>query len=188
MASATRHARSNEGIPVKEVSGPAAGDRTTTAASLTSEQVWRKVARASFAVLAYVTPRGQPRSSGVVYKAVGRRLYLTTAPDSWKARHIPTSKTVSVTVPVRRGGLLSLVAPIPPATISFQASAIVHPADSPEARSVIKELGNLVPPERRENASVIEVIPEGTFLTYAVGVPLRKMFDLTGARGRVAVG
>src|SRR5215470_12208357 len=47
---------------------------------LTSEQVWRAVARASFAVLSHVTPAGEPRSSGVVYKASGRRLVVAGAP------------------------------------------------------------------------------------------------------------
>lgn len=51
---------------------------------LTSEEVWRVVARASFAVLTHVTPAGEPRSSGVVYKASGRRLVVAVAPGSWK--------------------------------------------------------------------------------------------------------
>jgi hypothetical protein len=40
-------------------------------ARLTSEQVWKKVAAQSFAVLGYVTPGGEPRASGVVYKPSG---------------------------------------------------------------------------------------------------------------------
>ena len=55
---------------------------------LTSEQVWRAIARASFAVLSHVTPAGEPRSSGVVYKTAGRKLVVAVAPSSWKARHI----------------------------------------------------------------------------------------------------
>lgn len=76
---------------------------------LTSDQVWRQLESASFAVISYVTPRGEPRSSGVVYGTVSRRLYTAVAADSWKARHIGASKQVSVTVPVRRGGVLALV-------------------------------------------------------------------------------
>ena len=102
---------------------------------LTSEQVWRAVARASFAVLSHLTPGGEPRSSGVVYKASGRKLFVAVAPGSWKARHVAADGRVAVTVPVRRGGILSLVAPIPPATVSFHGTAIVHPAGSPRARS-----------------------------------------------------
>lgn len=157
-------------------------------ARLISEQVWREIAKASFAVLGYVTPAGDPRSSGVVYKTVGRRLYVAVDPDSWKARHVSASKRVSVTVPVRRGGILSLVFPIPPATISFHAKAIVHLPGSTEAGSLMNELSSLVPEERRASASIIEVIPEGAFRTYGVGVSLKKMIDPAAAQGRVAVG
>ena len=65
----------------------------------------------------------------------------------------------SVTVPVRRGGLLSLVAPIPPATVSFHATAIVHPAGAPQVRSLVQKLGSLLPAERRASACLIEVVP-----------------------------
>jgi len=157
------------------------------ASGLTSEQVWRSIAKASFAVLSYVTPGGEPRSSGVVYKAVGRKLYVAVSPESWKARHVPFSGQVSVTVPVRRGGLLALVLPIPPATISFHATAIVDPAGSAAARSPSEELKALLPPERRASSAVIEISPTGTFLTYGLGIPLMKMRDPASARARVPV-
>jgi hypothetical protein len=154
---------------------------------LTSKQVRDALAKASFAILSYVTPSGEPRSSGVVYTTIGVRLYVAVAPGSWKARHIAASGRVAVTVPVRRGGILSLVAPIPPATISFHGTAIVHPAGSPRALLLLKQLGSLIPAERQDSGSIIEVVPEGEFLTYAVGVPLRKMRDPAAALGRVAV-
>lgn len=154
---------------------------------LASEQVWRALGGASFAIVSYVTPSGEPRSSGVVYKTIGRRLYVAVAPDGWKARHIAATRRVAVTVPVRRGGLLSLMAPIPPATISFHATAIVHSAGSPAARSLSKELASLLPAERRASASLIEVIPQGAFVTYGVGVPLLKMRDPAAARARIPV-
>jgi Pyridoxamine 5'-phosphate oxidase len=156
-----------------------------TAARLTTEQVWHQIAKASFAVLGYVTPTREPRSSGVVYKTVGRRLYMAVAPDSWKARHIAASRRVAVTVPVRRGGILSLVAPIPPATVSFHATAIVHPAGSAQVRSLVQELGSLIPAERRASACLIEIVPEGAFVTYGLGVPLSKLRDPVAARARV---
>ncbi len=152
---------------------------------MTSEQVWRTIGKASFAVLGYVTPSGEPRSSGVVYKLIDRRLYVVVAPDSWKARHIAAHRTVAVTVTVRRGGVLSLVFPIPPATVSFHGQATVYPAGSPEARSRSAQLGALLPDERRESACLIEIVPEGDFLTYGVGMPLRKMRDPAIARARV---
>jgi hypothetical protein len=122
-----------------------------------------------------------------VYKTIGRRLYVAVAPESWKAKHVAASGRVAVTVPVRRGGILSLVASIPPATISFHGAAIVHPASSPQARSLLKELGSLIPAERRTSGSVIEVVPEGEFLTYGLGAPLRKMLDPAAAQARVSV-
>jgi len=154
---------------------------------LTSEQVWGALAKASFAVLSYVTPAGESRSSGVVYKTLGRRMYVAVAPDSWKAKHVAASGRLAMTVPVRRGGIMSLVFPIPPATVSFHARATVQAADSPQARPLLEELGALLPAERRTSASIIEIIPEGTFVTYGVGVPLMKMRDPVAARARVPV-
>jgi hypothetical protein len=154
-------------------------------ARLTSEQVWRQVARASFAILSHVTPSGAPRSSGVVYRTLDRRLYVAVAPDSWKARHVAVDSRVSLTVPVHRGGVLALVMPIPPATVSFHGNAIVHPAGSPEVGPLLDELGSLLPAERRASAAIIEIVPEGAFVTYGLGVSLTRMRDPVSARARV---
>lgn len=154
---------------------------------MTGEQVWRAVTRASFAVLSHVTPAGEPRSSGVVYKATGRRLVVAVAPSSWKAQHVAADSRVAVTVPVRRGGILSLVAPIPPATISFHGTAVVHPAGSPQARSALGELGSLIPPSRRASACVVEITPVGAFCTFGLGVSLRAMLNPAAAQARVPV-
>lgn len=75
----------------------------------------------------------------------------------------------------------------PPATVSFHATAIVHSAGSPAAPSVTKELASLLPAERRTSACIVEVIPEGSFLTNGLGVSLQKMRDPAAARGRVSV-
>ena len=188
MVITNQHQQAGLGTAGQEAPHPAAGDDARPmAARLTTEQVWHQVAKASFAVLGYVTPAGEPRSSGVVYKSIGRRLYVAVADDSWKARHIAASRRVAVTVPVRRGGLLSLVAPIPPATVSFHATAIVHPAGSPQVRPLLKELGSLLPVERQTSACIIEVLPEGAFLTYGLGVSLSKLRDPAAARARVSV-
>jgi len=154
-------------------------------ARVTGVEVWRQLQRASFAVISYVTPAGKPRSSGVVYTAAGERLYMVVAPDSWKARHIASGGDVSVTVPVRRGGVLSLLLPIPPATISFQATATVHPAGSVNVSSLPSELEALLPADRRDEAVVIELAPRGEFLTYGVAVPLMDMKDPELARAVV---
>lgn len=154
---------------------------------ITTEQVWRALTKASFAVLSYITPGGEPRSSGVVYRAAEGRLYAAVAPDGWKARHIALDGRVSVTVPVHRGGVLALAMPIPPATISFHANAKVYPPGSPEGRTLSEALGRLLPAERRASSCVIEIVPEGMFVTYGVGVSLMKLSDPSAARARVPV-
>lgn len=122
-----------------------------------------------------------------MYTAVRGRLYIATDPHSWKARHIAASGRVAVTVPVRRGGLMSLVVPIPPATISFHGTAVVHAAGAPEVRPLLTQLASLLPEERQHSAAIIEVIPEGAFVTYGVGVSLMRMRDPVAARDRVPV-
>lgn len=138
------------------------------------EQVWHAIDTASFAVLSHVTPRGEPRSSGVMYVSVDRRLYVVTAPDSFKARHIHDGDQVGVTVLVRRGGLLSLLFPIPPATISFPARALVHPQGSLDVSQMSDAFAKSLPEDRR-NGCVLELVPEGRFVTYGIGVSLSDM-------------
>lgn len=157
------------------------GTRAEHAAS--TAQVWRQLAKASFAVVGHVTPTGAPRSSGVVYTVADRRLYVVVAPDGWKARHLAVDGRVAVTVPVRRGGLLALLGPIPPATISFHGHATVKPGAELPGR-----LASLVPPERRESCAVVEIVPEGDFVLYGIGVPLLDMRTPATARARVPVG
>src|SRR4051812_10266304 len=151
----------------------------------TTPEVRSALARASFAVLSHVTPAGAPRSSGVVYAMSGDHMYVVVAEDSWKARHIAADGIVAVTVPIRRGGLLSLLFPIPPATISFPAVAVVHPAD---VLAGVPGLARLVPVERRSRCAVLDIRPTGHFITYGVGVPLRRMRDPAASRARVPIG
>lgn len=153
-----------------------------------NEEIWRAISKASFAVISYVTPTGEPRSTGVVYATAGRRLYLAVAPNSWKGKHIAANGHVSVTVPVRRGGLMSLLAPIPPATISFRGTATVHAIGWLQQSPVAQELRGLIPQERREVARIIEIVPAGAFLTYGVGVSLTGMRRPDIALARVPVG
>ena len=154
-----------------------------------TEQVWHELEKASFAVLTYVTPHGEPRSSGVVHAVIDHRLFVAVAPDSWKARQIVDGQPVSITVPVRRGGLLALLLPIPPATISFQARAIVHRPDPAERRRRCpSSSGGWFPADRQDRAVVIELIPEGRFVTYGIGVSLNAMRSPVLARADVPVG
>ena len=112
---------------------------------------------------------------------------VAVEPNGWKARHIGASGRVPVTVPVHRAGVLALLAQIPPATISFHGEAFVHPAGTMQTRKLLERLDSLLPRERRGSAAVIEIVPEGEFVTYGVGVPLRQMRDTSRARARVPV-
>ena len=151
---------------------------------MTAGEVWRALGRGSFAVLSCVAAAGAPRCSGVVYVLADRKLYVAVAADSWKARYIAADGRVAVTVPVRRGGILSLLAPIPPATVSFHGTATIRPAgDGPLPGNLAK----LLPPSRRSGADIVEIRPEGYFLTYGIGVPLLRMRVPDLARARVAV-
>jgi hypothetical protein len=150
-------------------------------------EIWRAISKSSFAVISYVTPAGEPRSTGVVYASAGRHLYVAVAPDSWKEKHIAANGHISVTVLIRRGGLMSLLLPIPPATISFHGKASVHPPGWLQQSPVAEELRRLLPPERRDAACVIEIAPEDAFLTYGVGVSLTEMRNPEVARARLPV-
>ncbi len=163
------------------------GQKGSAATRLSTDEVWRDVDKASFAVLGYVTPSGEPRSSGVMYKTLGRHLYVAVDPEGWKARHISLTGRVSVTVPVRRGGVMSLVAPIPPATVSFHGSAIVHRPGSDRIRSVARALTSILPAGSQASTAVIEIVPEGRFVTYGLGVSLMTMRDPIASRARVPV-
>jgi len=77
--------------------------------------------------------------------------------------------------------------PIPPATISFHASAALLPAGSLDSPPLSHALAHLLPPERRAACRVIEIRPVGQFLTYGVGVPLMRMRTPALARARVPV-
>jgi hypothetical protein len=169
---------------------PAGGSTHHPASSMhpvSTERVWEVVCRDSFAVISYVTPAGEPRSSGIVYAVSDHHLYFAVAPGSWKARHIVDGHEVAVTVPDRRGGVLSLLVPIPPATITFHARAIVHPPGALDLHALSGKLESLVPAERRAVATIIELVPEGTFLTYGIGVSLRAMTDPAKALAHVPV-
>jgi hypothetical protein len=173
-------------LPAK-TSGRVADEAATDRARVSSEVVWHALAKASFAVVSHVSAAGEPRSSGVVYGVADRRIYIAVAADGWKARQVVTGQEVAVTVPVRRGGILALLVPIPPATITFHARATVHPAGSLDIGSVSKELSKLVPESRKAGSCVIELVPEGRFLTYGIGVSLMEMANPAVALARVPV-
>jgi len=168
-------------------SGKAADEAVTRTTHVSTETVWQALAKASFAVVSHVNAAAEPRSSGVVYGVAARRLYLAVAADGWKARQITTGDQIAVTVPVRRGGILALLVPIPPATITFHARATVHPAGSLDIGSVSRELEKLVPASRKTGSCIVELAPEERFLTYGIGVSLMDMANPALALARVPV-
>jgi len=96
MATRTAHEEAKIGTRSDGVAGPIPEhDGGWMGPHLTSEQVWHALGKASFAVLGCVTPSGEPRCSGVVYRTIGRRLYVAVAPDSWKAKHVAASGRVA---------------------------------------------------------------------------------------------
>ncbi len=164
--------------------------RTTAAVAsthLSPQTVWRALQKASFAVLGHVTPAGKPSTSGVMYAVRDRRINVGVADDGWKAQQIATGDEVSVTVLVRRGGLLALVIPIPPATVTFRARATMHRAGTAQAEQVPGELLKRLPAATRDDMALIELVPEGDFVTYGIGVSLREFADPNAAPGRVGV-
>ncbi len=157
-------------------------------ADITSDQVWRELEKRSFAVLGYVTPRGEARTVGIVYTVLERQIYITTSPNAWKARHIASNPHVSLTVTITKRIPFVPRIQIPAATITFAGEASVHRAEEvpPEIlRALLRglELG----PEDQREISVIKVRPVGEFLTYGVGVALKVMRRPEDAKGRVAV-
>jgi len=67
----------------------------------------------------------------------------------------------------------------------MHGTAVVHPAGSPQARSVLEALGSQLPPKPRATAAVVQICPAGSFVTYGLRIPLVKMLDPAAARARV---
>lgn len=158
-------------------------------APITTDLVWAEIARRMFTCLAFVSPLGGPRSAGVIYVVSRRRLYVATAVDSWKAKHIRANPHVALTIPIpKRIPFLPWIR-IPQATISFHGTARVLSCDETDPALLQRLLQRSVTdPALRASTCVIEIEPAGHFATYGIGVSLREMADHDRARGRVPVG
>jgi hypothetical protein len=106
--------------------------------------------------------------------------------EIWRAFQLSAAVTTYRRWPTA-GGLLSMVAPIPPATVSFHAKATVHPAGSVSIEKVPKKLASQLPKERRSAGCLLELVPEGNFLTYGLGVSLPDMARPQAALAHVPV-
>jgi uncharacterized pyridoxamine 5'-phosphate oxidase family protein len=155
---------------------------------LTPDQVWKDIDRHLFAVLGMVTPKGEARTVGVVYVVADHKLYIATQKAAWKVQHIAQNPHVSLTITLAKRIPFMPWVEIPAATISFAGLATVreHREVAPEVlrklyRDVLKDEAALAA------SCVIEVVPQGEFITYGVGVPLMEMRFPEKARGRTAV-
>lgn len=157
--------------------------------TLTTDQVWREVEARSFAVLGFVTARGEARTTGIVYLARDRHVYIATWKDAWKAKHIAANPRVSLTITIpKRIPFLPWIR-IPDATITLQCEATLHaPSDVPAGipQTLIHGL-QLGPGDPMPNLVIIRIKPIGHFLTYGVGVRLGAMRDPEAASARVPV-
>lgn len=141
---------------------------------LPCDEVWRAISKSSFLVLSFVNAHGEPRSSGVLYGLRGRHLGVLVQAASRKGRDVHDGQVVAITIPVRKGGVLADVMPIPPATVSFHARAIVHAPGTLDAATAAA-FAPYHPESVRQMGTIIELVPEGKFLTYGIGVPFTRM-------------
>jgi len=158
-------------------------------APINADLVWKEIERRSFAVLSYVNPKGRARSAGIIYVPVGRVLYVRTAKDSWKTKHISLNPHVALNVTIPKRAPFMPWIKIPDATIAFSGTArVVQMSElDPKLRETL--LGRMIA-QHETNAEncMIEIRPTGHFATYGVGVSLLDMRDPRKARGRTPVG
>ena len=157
-------------------------------APLTTDLVWSEIEKRSFAVLAYVNPKGAARTAGILYVVKNRRVHINTATDSWKVKHIRQNPDVALNVTIPKRIPFMPWIQIPQATIAFGGKATVTPAtnaDPDVARVLLRRYAD--DPNTIAEMSIIEVVPSGHFMTYGVGVRLMEMANHEKARGRVPV-
>ena len=155
---------------------------------VTTKIVWQAIEKELFAVLGMVTSKGEARTVGIVYLVQGRKFYIGTGLKTWKARHIAANQAVSMTIPIARRVPIAPWVRIPQATITFSGTARIIPGvEAP------RDLLQLVFHHKADDevfmkdTCLIEVTPQGDFLTYGIGIPLIKMREPELARGRAPV-
>jgi hypothetical protein len=147
-----------------------------------AEEIWPYIEKWPFAVVSFVTPKGESRSAGVMYKVRDRVLYVLTGPDTWKARHIEANPNVSVTVTLQR--LPIRVRQAPPAVITFAgvgsvlAMSEIDDALRDKLMRGVSDIGD---------TCVIRIEPRGRFVTYGIGIPMWQMRHPEKALARIPV-
>lgn len=148
----------------------------------TADEVWPYIEKWPFAVLSFVTLKGESRSAGVMYKVKDRSLYVLTGPDTWKAKHIKSNPNVSVTVTVQR--LPIRVRQAPPAVITFAGVGTVlgmNEVNEELRADLMRGVGDL------PDTCVIHIEPVGNFVTYGIGIPMMQMRRPDKALARIRV-
>ncbi len=156
--------------------------------ALSTDQVWDAIENELFCVLGMVNKHNQARTVGVVYIVQDRKLYIGTGISTWKARYIANNPHVSVTIPIpKRIPLLPWIT-IPQATITFSGTATVTPSYEVEQDLLAAVFRHKADDEAfLEDTCIIEITPQGDFVTYGVGIPMMKMRHPEQARGRASV-
>lgn len=158
------------------------------AQQLSAQQVWQIIDKELFAVVGMVNAHNEARTAGILYAVRDRKLYFITGRDTWKARHIAANPHVSVTVPIAKRVPIMPWMKIPQATITFQGTAHVCGAGEAMPDLLQKLLGPMAnDKELIAGSCLIEIVPEGEFVTYGIGVRLIEMRDPNKARGRAPV-
>lgn len=159
------------------------------AAPVTTDSVWRALGEQTFAVLSWVTPKGEARSAGIIYIVKEGKLIIGAESHSWKARHIRANPHVAMTVVFKRRITFLPWIRLPDATISFHGRArAIEPVDVDQQILHELEHGMEPDPERNANTCFIEITPHGDFVTYGIDVPATAMGDPSKAMGRAVVG
>jgi len=155
---------------------------------LSSELVWNELKKELFAVLGMVTAQNEARTVGIVYIVHAKKLYISTRTEEWKTRHIQQNPKVSITLPIAKRIPLMPWIKIPQATITFSGKAKVYAAGQVSVDILHALMRGLeADPQKLASLSVIEIEPQGEFLTYGIGIPLMQMRFPEKARGRAPV-
>ncbi|WP_411720090.1 pyridoxamine 5'-phosphate oxidase family protein [Mycetocola sp.] len=157
---------------------------------LTTDDVWRVLAKQNFMVVGMVSARGKARTAGVMPYTAGRTLWFTTNDDAWTSRHIAVNPEVSVTVTIPKHVPLLPWIKVPAATITFAGVAEVVPAVRMPAAARTALTKGLKHNEDGSGGTLLGVgiRPVGDFITYGVGVSVVGMLDTEAARGRAPSG
>jgi hypothetical protein len=158
------------------------------AQKLTSEQVWNELEKELFAVLGMATAKGEARTVGIVYIVHDRKIYISSGKEAWKVRHIQNNPHVSLTLPIAKCIPFLPWIKIPAATITFCGVAKVLEAENVEG-DILHALfrGLESDTEMLGTTIILEIEPQGDFVTYGIGIPLMQMRFPEKSRGRAPI-